>query len=284
MKGVHLVVARFDEDVSWLHDVVSALALSHNTWVKVFVYDKGITNIGDSMRNSLQSAPRVSVREARLPNVGRESHTYLEHVLRLREEQWGCDQCAHGTAVTVFLQGRMEDHVPAQHTSISSFVVCMVREASESLFGESSNHACHTKYGDFNAVPWLRVSMYPEVGNIGINLGAWFSSLLRPWDWTDVLQGPTWWQGAVFAIRTCRILSSPGTVKDSYYRLLQAQVAWHVNPETCHYFERSWCFVFPPLDQSVKVEDEATGYVMVGEYAGNTDPVAPKTEDIPCSM
>lgn len=57
----HLVVARFAEDVSW---VVSADVEG------VFLYNKG------------QTPCDVPVEEIRLPNVGRESHTYLHHIVQ----------------------------------------------------------------------------------------------------------------------------------------------------------------------------------------------------------
>lgn len=257
VDGVQLVISRFDEDTSWLHDVVYDL-VSHVGCVEVFVYNKGSTDIGD-MRHRLSAIPCVSLKETLLPNVGRESHTYLEHVLRLRQTSKTPGEYMNW--VTVFMQGKMADHVPPEHDTISSFVVCMVREARELPLGESSNHACHKKYHAFNAVPELRVAMYPGVGNCGINLGQWFSALLGPWKWSNVTQGPTWWQGAVFAVRTCRLLITEGRVNDSYYRLLQAQVDWHVNPEAGHFFERSWYFVFPPLTQtqSAKGDEEPTG-------------------------
>lgn len=259
---VQLVVSRFEEDVSWLQDVVAAL-VSHMFVVTVYVYDKGATDLDDRTRSILEDLPRVAVHQARLPNVGRESHTYLEHVVRMRIKKNKDRQ--ESSCVTVFLQGRMDDHLPRSHASLSLFVVSMVQDAAQSLLGESSNHACHTQYGPFNAVPGLKVSMYPGVGDSGLDLGAWFSAHIRPWQWDSVAgTGPTWWQHGVFAIRTCRTLTSCGRVDDAYYRALRAQVDWHVNPEAGHFFERSWYFVFPPLDQSANGDEEEIGYATVG--------------------
>lgn len=161
--------------------------------------------------------------------------------------------------VTVFLQGRMDDHVPSHHASIGSFVQSMVEEAAgDGGEGESRNHACHTAYGAFNAVPGLKVAtMYPGVGDSGRDFAGWFSTLVLgvtagpwpwPWPWRSPSDGPAWWQHGVFAIRTSRLLSDERS--DASYRELRDQVDWHVNPEAGHFFERSWRYVFPPLSPS----------------------------------
>lgn len=237
---VDLVIARYDEDVSWIRDVLTRFA---HTRVHVFVYDKGVSDLDAS------ALPDASLTVVRLPNVGRESHTYLEHVIRMRD----AGTCTSAEAVTVFLQGRMDDHVPLPCLDIHSFVMSMVSEASEEGgLGESRNRQCHTQYGTFNAHPDMRVAMYPDVGDSGMDLRHWFMTVLGagPWRWDRVQDGPGWWQHGVFAIRTSRLLSSDSRVDDDYYSALRAQVDWHINPEAGHYFERSWCFVFPPLGPS----------------------------------
>lgn len=244
MCDVHLVISRCDEDVDWLQEVVVALIdLRHR--VCVFVYDKGVTGLPANVQIALEGLPAVLVEQTRLPNVGRESHTYLKHVIRHRARSAGKPL---DNSVTVFLQGRMQDHVPGTEYSITSFVASMVKDASCSSLGESSNHSCHTQFGSFNAVRSLQVSMFPGVGRSGVDLGTWFNTVLgRSWTWKDPLEGPTWWQHGVFAVCTARLLVADTHATDAYYHSLLSQVDWHVNPEAGHFFERSWYFVFPPL-------------------------------------
>lgn len=71
MMDVELVVARYCEDVSW----VGTLGMAHT------IYDKS----GDPLSDAVS-----------LPNVGRESHTYLSHILRVYPDF---------PSYTVFLQG-----------------------------------------------------------------------------------------------------------------------------------------------------------------------------------
>jgi len=75
-EGVEIVVARYREDVSW----------TAGLGFPVTVYDK-----------SGRPGPLA------LPNIGRETHTYLSHILRRYD-----DLARH----TVFIQGAPFDHMP----------------------------------------------------------------------------------------------------------------------------------------------------------------------------
>jgi len=77
-SAVQLVVARYKEDVSWLADMP----------YPALVYDKS-------------GAPRPSAQHA-LPNVGRETHTYLHHILAHYPDF---------AEYTVFLQARPFEHL-----------------------------------------------------------------------------------------------------------------------------------------------------------------------------
>lgn len=82
MNKLELVVARYQEDLAWLKRVPDA--------IRVTVYDKG----GD--------VPGVE----HLPNHGRESHTYLHHLVNRYDSL---------ADLTIFCQGRPFDHVPSFH-------------------------------------------------------------------------------------------------------------------------------------------------------------------------
>ena len=77
-----LVVAHYNEDVGWAHKD----RFTKYSPVRMFIYDKGKGKDG-----------------IRLPNVGREAHTYLWHIVN------NYDQLAD---VTAFLQGKIRDHAP----------------------------------------------------------------------------------------------------------------------------------------------------------------------------
>lgn len=77
-KQVGVVIARYLEDVYWLHDL--------NPNYKIYLYNKG----------DYIATPYIS-----LPNVGREAHTYLYHII---ENYDNLDE------FTVFIQADPFDH------------------------------------------------------------------------------------------------------------------------------------------------------------------------------
>ncbi len=82
MTGVELVVARYREDLRWLKRVPHSL--------RITVYDKS----GEAS----DGLP--------LPNVGREAHTYLHHIVERYDDL---------ADLTFFVQGKPFDHVPDLH-------------------------------------------------------------------------------------------------------------------------------------------------------------------------
>lgn len=232
-----LVVARYREDVSWLDEVVATLR-SHGRAVTVHLYDKGGPGRAAVLPPSLHGHSGVWVTP--LQNVGREAHTYLTHMISVLE---GGLPRAH---VTVFLQGRVEDHldtvpVGTDNGDVSSFVLSLVTQAA--LDGLSSNHACHTRFGPCGALPGFSLAEYPHAGQTGMDLRQWFTTFVSP-RWPDP-PGPSWYHNAMFAVRgdALESLRSPdGTC--ARLRALSAQVSWHVLPEAAHFMERSWRHLF----------------------------------------
>lgn len=86
---VDLVVARFQEDASWLKHVPGE--------VQRWVYDKSDAPVPTSLS---------------LPNVGREAHTYLHHIVSRYDDL---------AELTVFAQGRPFDHAPDFHKRLRDF-------------------------------------------------------------------------------------------------------------------------------------------------------------------
>ena len=94
---LELVVARHTEDLRWLRRVP-------DSW-RITVYDKGGGTEG--------AEP--------LPNVGREAHSYLHHLVTRYDDL---------ADLTVFVQGKPFDHVPDLHTLLRKLA-----DGSESVAG-----------------------------------------------------------------------------------------------------------------------------------------------------
>ncbi|MDR1192411.1 MAG: DUF3431 domain-containing protein [Verrucomicrobiales bacterium] len=80
---IELVVARYREDLAWTRNVPAG--------VRVTVYNKG--------------GP-LPLTATPLPNIGREAHTYLQHIVSRYDSL---------APLTVFAQGRPFDHAPDLH-------------------------------------------------------------------------------------------------------------------------------------------------------------------------
>lgn len=89
MPSIELVVARYQEPLNWLRKVPKA--------IRVTVYNK-------------HEQPEQSA--VQLPNVGREAHTYLHHLVSRYDDldEW-----------TVFCQGKPFDHAYDFHHSLRAF-------------------------------------------------------------------------------------------------------------------------------------------------------------------
>jgi hypothetical protein len=170
--------------------------------------------------------PRRDVAQwERLPNVGREAHTYLTHIVRNYERL---------SQVTLFLQGGIDDHI-----------------AEGNVYAHP--HDCIRAAG-WRGVGFARLDPYSNWGRI-VHIGKWREELrsgkLRPAKldfadfWRKLFRSeppPTILTNyaACFAVDKARILNHPR----SFYERALATVSDHINPEETHYFERLWYSIF----------------------------------------
>ncbi len=93
--SLDIVVARYNEDLSWLKD------LPKGKNIKIWIYNKGDDNINLSKLKLNLNSKNCCV--IKLPNIGRESHTYLNHIIT---------QYDNLASKTVFCQGDSIFHSP----------------------------------------------------------------------------------------------------------------------------------------------------------------------------
>jgi len=209
-----LVVARYNESLHWLasiDDVVDEVA----------VYCKSDVPL------DVPPGLAARVRVAPLPNVGRESHTYLHHIVSSYDAIVGDPE-----GITLFYQGDPGNEV-----------VAYTRDGMRDARSVGVN-VCHAaQHGNnewWGAVPLFRNPVYRNCDQ-RLNahdepFGAWFERHLgRP------LPSPSpWIIAANVVVRNDRIASHPR----EFYRALLALVDDHDSPEDGHFFERTWMHVF----------------------------------------
>lgn len=107
MTRYHAVIARYKEDISWLEDLRGLLDIT--------VYDKG-----DKLApNHIPNIPHFNCSQfegayhAKTP-TGRESHTYLYHILK----------CYPNFAdITLFCQGKIDDHAHQLQATLKHLIL-----------------------------------------------------------------------------------------------------------------------------------------------------------------
>ena len=203
-----IVIAHYNEDLEWLKNIKSMAS-------SVQVYSKSTNPPKDSIP---------------LPNIGRESHTYLYHIVDNYDTI-----CANPNKVTMFLQGRISDHIKYYKSNTEEdFVLKLFLTAK--LNGKSTVYEWINV--GFYAPRWsFRVHRQKHVKPCHESFGPWFVRYVQP---DFPFHQIKWYVGALFAIRNDVIAKRD---KEYYIRLLEQHD--HINQELCHYLERAWWYVFP---------------------------------------
>jgi hypothetical protein len=194
-SSTDIVVSRFVEDTDWLRRLEP-----HG---RVVLYSK---NPDDSDANVIP-----------LPNLGREGHTYLHHIVE------NYDRLAD---VTVFIQARIDDHLPGDPVKH----VCRMK--AEALLGGCSKPlwALPANY-DFRHPSYFGKELQPAE----CCLGEWFKNVLHcPFPSEHVL----FYRNGLFAASRARIRGRPV----QYYENIMRHLL-HEDPETGHFLERSWVYM-----------------------------------------
>lgn len=189
---LHLVVARYREELNWLRKVPRTIGVT--------VYDKS----GDDVQPN--AVP--------LPNVGREAHTYLQHLVSHYDEL---------AEYTIFCQGKPFDHAYDFHKTLRGFA-----EKPDEI-GEFRwlGHTIDTDTADGHRL--FRTWSKNDDGR-GLDLRGFHRQLFG-------IDGPERYAfvlGAQFAVRRDLVRRRP---KAFYERALEISVSF---PDAAHCFERTW--------------------------------------------
>ncbi|KAF2146394.1 uncharacterized protein K452DRAFT_315571 [Aplosporella prunicola CBS 121167] len=216
---VDIVVAHYNEDLSWLKPEAA----------DVIIYSKGNLPKGKHFRQIHH-----------LPNIGRESHTFLHHIVTRYETL---------APVTLFLQGSRDGAAcMREHTTMS--ITAMKNRALTTKTGEMmvfGSQALGTVrpfqrweradwHDDPDRIFWMKQQAVTGVEQLTADCSPGQF-------WARVFGYPhppqiMFAEGALFAVRAESIRARP---KEFYERLLDMfVVADHVNPEIGHFVEKFW--------------------------------------------
>jgi len=194
-----IVIARYNEDITYLSEYYKI----------VLVYNKGDSD----------TIP-INFEYINLPNIGRESHTYLYHIIQ------NYDNLADKT---LFIQGNTKDH---NIYSINDYF------NNSHFYGKKSTHEINFLKTFINhSGKYLK-----ELLNKNLK-----KSIYTPYQWINLLgiditklnKFEMVW-GANFSISKELIHKKP----IEFYKDIIKYVEYDINPEEGHYFERSWYIIF----------------------------------------
>jgi hypothetical protein len=190
-----IVIARYNEPIEWTQKIPSTY--------RVHLYNKGPPLDGPSIQ---------------LENIGRESHTYLTHIVRNYDQLAEC---------TIFTQANPFDHVKYANLDVCIWLKKWKREIE--CYGYTRGQEITTN-DDFHW-PGEGVTLQD------LTLGQWTDKYID----SDTIEFPHvfMYDGACFGIRRELILKRP---KAYYQRLLDLHTT--INPEESYFMERMWLYVF----------------------------------------
>lgn len=205
---VELVVARYDEDVSWLARWIPHAA-------RITVYDKSAAPL---------ASPHPKVRVVALPNVGREAHTYAHHFAERYDDL--CD-------TVVCTQGRYQDHMGDE--AFDEMVRSGTRAASQHALDLTWTDTLMDQFG------WTEAANNHTQGQpmqsmqpMGMTMGQFFQTYIAD----DLVPESSvdWWANGVFVVAAKDVRRHPR----ARYEAIRAVLGSHPNPEAGHAMERLW--------------------------------------------
>jgi hypothetical protein len=196
-----LVVARYNENVEWTREFPN----------------KVIYNKGD--RATIPADLQEYVID--LPNVGREAHTYLYHIVNNYDRL---------DDILIFSQGKYADHI---RVSPAEF-----RRMFSDISGASENYYDSNCWGKTScrSYEFTLTNFKGELGNNHLKYGTWFERVFSERYSDEKII----YANAIFSVDKLHILSRS---KEFYERLLK-ELDYHSAPLEAHFMERSWLQTF----------------------------------------
>ncbi|XP_078381629.1 uncharacterized protein LOC144664392 [Oculina patagonica] len=202
------VIAHYNENLDWITPIAS----------NAHVYHKG---------NDLQPPPVQLHAWDRLPNVGRESHTYLHHIINNYDNL---------PETTIFLQADNR-HLPCRFFTRPPMDYVYEIKSMTSLNITCQKPRRFTSWEEIRySSKWLKILRSGEMRRANLTLRDFFTELFGFPPPSFVYFCP----GGCFAATRDMIKKHP----KSFYIKAVSFLDNHPNPEEGHYFERLWSTIF----------------------------------------
>lgn len=216
---VHLVISRYEEDLSWIPNIPTT------AYSKGFIYNKGTPITAEYPNMELST----------LPNVGREGHTYVHHVIQNYDNL---------PDMTIFIPGSVWVN-GSKRDRLFRILEHIERKGSSVILGHNDQRTIDEAY-NFSLDIWNGTSHENQQHNPENRI---HPSSDRPFR--------TWFEKR-FPGETINFVSFLGVVAASredirkrpieFYQRLLVELS-PVHPEVGHYTERTWKHIFSIPDE-----------------------------------
>lgn len=209
--SINIVVAHYKENITWLnHNILNDSSIKN-----IYLYSKDPQYI---LNTELKNNKKII--HTYLPNVGRESHTYLTY----------CIENYNASVDSVFfLQGN-----PMAHGIRINRIKYWINSTKNNIKFISQNFSVASP---FKGLKNKRISHWQGLTEpCELPMDLWFKSNIQP-----QLPNPSKiYFGANFCIPSFKIK----TRNLEEYQTLVKKYFTTKNPEACHFIERSWYYLF----------------------------------------
>lgn len=216
---IDIVISRYNENLEWMK------SLDLKYFRNIFIYNKG-----PELPSGFTYSNKIKI--IQLDNVGRESHTYLYHIIQNYNKL---------ADVTIFLPGScdMEHKKDRAAATIEKSIT-----THNSVFIVSGINDVFTQQYDFTLTDYQSTNEENKNKNSEYKLypcpekpfGKWFEHNFGNIE--------------VYCMFNCIFSASKKHIHNrslNFYKNLIKYLDFHSNPEAGHYFERSWLAIFHPI-------------------------------------
>ena len=208
IKQINIIISRYNEDLSWLNPFSADY--------KITIYNKGFELSNHNFTKVIK-----------LPNVGRESHTILYHIVNNYEIL---------DKYLIFLQGEIDDLYPTTFNHPKDYLTRLKKyQFSVRRLGMLGPFHWQNDVGiQFDEKYKKEWNTFRISRNL-IGFRKFAKSIFPEIPWIVATS-----YGGCFAVSKEQILLRP----KSFYEDLLFLISQSINPIEGHYLERLWCYMF----------------------------------------
>lgn len=205
---IGLIIARYNESIKWLNDMTIRFD-------QIYVYNKGSDSETDCLKD-INNEIKTRITYKNLPNVGKEGHTYLWHMINNRD---------HLENDLIFTQANPFDHLIKKQCATVPFF-----ESRISSFQKSDKD-----FEGFGAKHYLWC-----VGS-GVKRDKVLQNLHEKMFKTEFNPEYRFNNGGIFAVERSNVLNR---TPEFYNMLINTPMSTHINPHEGYALERLWVLIF----------------------------------------